>query len=362
MEEDKETCLQKLDDLNLSNDFENNDDDDDSDSETEFIDLHSDSPAQCSERLSTPVEETGDASQTVVCSENQSTNCGHSVDFKSEHVGVSSPCTEQCTHTSVCASGETFQKKPFGSSTQCSDGVKKSSDTSDEEYHSADDGDNNNSHDGADDDNDDDDDKSNKKEIIDDEEYRKTIEESLSDDEKLERKERAQELKNNGNKLFREGNYDEAIVCYCESIEICPLSFTKERSIMFSNRAACKLKQENYDDAISDCSKAIELHPQYLKALLRRAELYDKKEKLDEALADFQKVVELDPSQYAARASCLKLAEQIKDRNEKMKEEMLGKLKDLGNMILRPFGMSTENFQLQQDPNSGSYSVQYKPN
>lgn len=191
-------------------------------------------------------------------------------------------------------------------------------------------------------------------------EARKELEKALTLEEKEERKAKSQTLKDEGNAKFRIGEYDEAISSYSSALDLCPLDFHKERSIMFANRAACKVKQECFEDAIVDSSSALELHPHYLKAMLRRAELYEKTEKLDEALKDYQKIVELDPSQHAARAACLRLAEQIKDRNEKMKEEMMGKLKDLGNMVLRPFGLSVNNFNLQQDPNTGSYSVQFK--
>ena len=36
-----------------------------------------------------------------------------------------------------------------------------------------------------------------------------------------------------------------------------------------------------------------------------------------------------------------------------------GKAKDLGNMILGKFGLSTDNFKMDKDPNTGSYSISF---
>uniref|UniRef100_A0A8C5MCH9 Tetratricopeptide repeat domain 1 n=1 Tax=Leptobrachium leishanense TaxID=445787 RepID=A0A8C5MCH9_9ANUR len=136
----------------------------------------------------------------------------------------------------------------------------------------------------------------------------------------------------------------------------------KRRSILYSNRAAARIKQDKNEGALKDCTKAILLNPDYIRALLRRAELYEKTDKLDEAFADYKSVMERDVSCVQAREACMRLPKQIDERNEKLKEEMLGKLKDLGNLVLRPFGLSTENFQVKQDNSSGSYSINFVQN
>lgn len=195
-----------------------------------------------------------------------------------------------------------------------------------------------------------------------DEELRKEMEAQLTEEEKKSRQEEAQTLKENGNKEFKESNFQEAVSLYTKALLTCPLVFTKDRSIMFSNRAACYMRMSKNKKAIEDSCSALELNPNYLKALIRRAELYEKEDKLDEALEDYKKILEMDPSQHAARAACMRLPSQIEERNEKMKAEMMGKLKDLGNLILKPFGLSTDNFQMQKDPNTGSYSVNFKQN
>lgn len=193
-----------------------------------------------------------------------------------------------------------------------------------------------------------------------DEEFLKKREENLSETEKVTLKDEAEKIKNEGNTSFKDGDYIKAISLYTQGLQTCPLTYSKERAILYSNRAAAKIKSlDEKESAISDCTKAIELNPSYVKAYVRRAQLYEETDKLDEALEDYKKILTFDSSHSEANYAVRRLPPLINERNEKLKTEMLGKLKDLGNMVLKPFGLSTNNFELQKDPNSGGYSVKF---
>lgn len=185
-------------------------------------------------------------------------------------------------------------------------------------------------------------------------------EESLTEEEKLERKTKSDALKSEGNDAYKAADYDKSIELYTEALNLCPKSLAAERSVLYGNRGAAYIYQDLKDLAIADCTKSLELNDTYLKALVRRAKLYEDTDKLDESLADYKRILELEPSHAEARAVIPRLNQKVELRNEKLKEEMMGKLKDLGNMILRPFGLSTNNFQMQQDPSTGSYSVNFQ--
>ncbi|NWR46869.1 TTC1 protein, partial [Regulus satrapa] len=110
------------------------------------------------------------------------------------------------------------------------------------------------------------------------------------------------------------------------------------------------------------CFPAVELDPHYIRALLRRAELYEKTEKLDEALEDYKAVLEKDPSVHQAREACMVSLSFSKKEGTHGHHLQIRKLKDLGNLVLRPFGLSTENFQIKQDSSTGSYSINFVQN
>jgi hypothetical protein len=40
--------------------------------------------------------------------------------------------------------------------------------------------------------------------------------------------------------------------------------------------------------------------------------------------------------------------------------EVMGKLKELGNGILKPFGLSTENFSMVKDGSTGGYNLSFQ--
>lgn len=184
--------------------------------------------------------------------------------------------------------------------------------------------------------------------------------ETLTSEEKEDRKAKAQEYKEKGNDYFKRSEYLEAKEFYTNAIKICPDAFVKEKAIFHANRAACLVKSDHYKEAIDDCTKALDFNSDYMKVRLRRAQCYEHEDRLEEALEDYQKVFDADHSSHVAREALMRLPEQIRVKHEKMKEEMMGKLKELGNVFLRPFGLSTDNFRVQQDPNTGGYSMNFQ--
>ena len=53
------------------------------------------------------------------------------------------------------------------------------------------------------------------------------------------------------------------------------------------------------------------------------------------------------------------LPSKINVAKEKEMGEMMGKLKELGNGILKPFGLSTDNFKMVKDEATGGYSMNF---
>ncbi|XP_064181279.1 tetratricopeptide repeat protein 1 [Anguilla rostrata] len=193
-----------------------------------------------------------------------------------------------------------------------------------------------------------------------DEEYLRELEKDLSEEEKESRRQESLLLKEAGNGQFKKGEHTEAEASYTAALGVCPVCYSKERSILFSNRAAARVHLDQKEKAIADCTKVyltVELNPDYVRAILRRRSLLEETSWTSSGgLKLFRRTA------HQAREACMRLPRQIQERNEKLKEEMLGKLKDLGNMFLRPFGLSTSNFQVNQDNSSGSYSVNFVQN
>lgn len=249
-----------------------------------------------------------------------------------------------------------------------------------------------------------------------DEDENELLEQLVLSDEAIEKlKIESNELKLQGNQAFKEEKFQDAIDFYTKALKSCPKTCSEERSVLYSNRATARAKlltsgsfansddcdgsddEKKKDDekdvkkegkknvkkegkksvkkegkksvvkeirekAVKDCSKSIGLNDKYLKPLVRRATLLHEMggEHLDSSLSDYKRILELDPGNMGAKSAIFQLESEINERNEKLKEEMVGKLKELGNFVLKPFGLSTDNFKLDQNPETGGYSINFK--
>ena len=94
---------------------------------------------------------------------------------------------------------------------------------------------------------------------------------------------KADALKDEGNALFKDGKYADAVSKYDAAIELNP-----EVPAYYTNRAFCHLKMENHGLAIADATVALELDKTFIKAYYRRGSAYMALARYKEALKDFK--------------------------------------------------------------------------
>ncbi|KAM4906416.1 sperm-associated antigen 1 [Sylvia borin] len=128
----------------------------------------------------------------------------------------------------------------------------------------------------------------------------------------------AAKLKSEGNELFKSGQFGEAVLKYSEAID-CVTGLGEQSpddlSVLYSNRAACYLKEGNCSDCIQDCNRALELQPFSLKPLLRRAMANESMERYRQAYIDYKTVLQIDSSIQAANDSANRITKTLIDQD-----------------------------------------------
>lgn len=172
--------------------------------------------------------------------------------------------------------------------------------------------------------------------------------------------ETANSVKLEANQRFGEGNFDKALELYAKALDTAPLKFEQERAIILSNCAAANIKLANWSQAVQNASESIELGVPNEKSLERRAYAYAKTDdNLEKSIEDYKKLQAQFPNRQQYTKTLFELDQRLHDRNERMKKEVMDQLKNLGDMCLRPFGLSTDSFQMVEQP-GGGYSIQMK--
>ena len=185
----------------------------------------------------------------------------------------------------------------------------------------------------------------------------------LTEGEKKDIEEKIINERKNAGVLYKNGEYLQALNLYSLLLKDAKRAELKEQCcILNCNKGICFNKLNEYDKALESFKEALKYNKDYSKALCNKMLLLNKKEEYLEAYEDFKRLKTLDYNlweNYRNLEGELNYKAEI--QKKKMTDEMLGKLKDMGNTILGKFGLSLNNFQMT--PNGqGGYSIQYNNN
>jgi tetratricopeptide (TPR) repeat protein len=91
-----------------------------------------------------------------------------------------------------------------------------------------------------------------------------------------------------------------AVASYDRALSLCPARFKEDRAILFQNRGACHARQGKFLAALRDLNRAVELNGMYLKARLKRAQVFEQLGDGDKALEDYNVILGMDPEHEGA--------------------------------------------------------------
>ncbi|KAL1496149.1 hypothetical protein AB1Y20_014768 [Prymnesium parvum] len=109
----------------------------------------------------------------------------------------------------------------------------------------------------------------------------------------------ARGLKEKGNALYQEGEYEKAAACYSEAVEADAMGLLQP--MLLGNRAQARLQGGRPHECISDCDAALALDAENVKLLLRRAAAHVACKQLHRAREDYAKVLEIEADNATAQ-------------------------------------------------------------
>jgi len=131
-----------------------------------------------------------------------------------------------------------------------------------------------------------------------------------ADEEAYMSPEKCEEARQEGNELFKQGKYPEAIAKYEEAMKRDP-----KAHLPYSNRAACYQKLMEWQLALKDAEKCVEMEPSFVKGWSRKASIHVYLKEFHKALDAYNEILKIEPENEEAKAQIEHVLQMVNQSN-----------------------------------------------